>query len=165
MKNARYSVHYRRDREGRTDYKRRIKILASGKPRVIVRKTLRRMIIQIAETGEKGDKIISTTDSKTLEKYGWKHPANICTSYLTGLLAGKLIKEKIKGEIIPDLGKKPHKGGKIYAALKGMIDSGINIAHDPLVFPQQERINGSHIKKENFKTEMETTKNKIIQGK
>ena len=33
----------------------------------------------------------------------------------------------------------------MYAALKGVIDSGMTVPHDPIVFPSDERIKGEHI--------------------
>ncbi|MBI2133256.1 50S ribosomal protein L18 [Candidatus Woesearchaeota archaeon] len=159
MKTKRYSVQYRRKREGRTDYKKRTKLLLSGMPRLIIRKTIRRMIVQVSEKGENGDVIMVTVDSGQLEKLGWKHGLNISTSYLTGYLAGLKAKEKIKGAVA-DLGFNIHKKGNIYAALKGVVDAGIMVSHDPSVFPSEDRIKGAHLKGSAAK-EMELTIKKM----
>ncbi len=161
MKNTRYAVQFRRKREGKTDYKKRTKLLLSNKPRIIIRKTIRRIIVQVAERGEKGDKIIITTDSNGLKKHGWSQGLNICTAYLTGYMAGAKAKGKIK-DAIADLTGSPHKGGRIYAALKGAIDAGISIRHDDSVFPKDERLKGAHLKEGTAKGISDTI-SKILQ--
>ena len=39
----------------------------------------------------------------------------------------------------------PVKGSRIYAALKGAIDAGLNIPASEEAFPSQERISGKHV--------------------
>ena len=47
---------------------------------------------------------------------------------------------------ILDIGlKSPIKGSKIFAALKGAVDAGLEIPHGDFVFPADERIRGEHI--------------------
>lgn len=161
MKTTRFAVQYRRKRENKTDYKKRAKLLISGKPRAVIRTSIRRTIVQIVEYNEKGDKVMVTADSKSLQKMGWKHGANICTSYLTGFMAGAKAKSKLKGEIIADI-VNTYKGGNTYAALKGLVDAGLKINHDPAVFPKPERIRGEHINKDIAK-EMDAIKVKLNQ--
>jgi hypothetical protein len=49
-------------------------------------------------------------------------------------------------EAILDVGLNPPvKGSKIYAALKGAIDAGIKVPHDPEILPDEARISGEHI--------------------
>ena len=46
-----------------------------------------------------------------------------------------------------DIGRyKITKGGRISAALKGLVDSGIDIPHDKKIFPDNSRIGGKHLK-------------------
>ncbi len=40
----------------------------------------------------------------------------------------------------------PIKGGRFYAALKGIVDCGVSIPHDKSIYPSEERLNGSHLK-------------------
>ena len=40
---------------------------------------------------------------------------------------------------------KPSIGGRVYAAVKGMVDSGVNVLCDEKCFPSEEQINGSKI--------------------
>lgn len=143
----RYRVKYRRRREGKTNYKKRTKLLLSRKPRLIIRVTNKRIIAQIAKYGEEGDKISVTADSTMLQDYGWKgHTSNTPSAYLTGFLAGvKAAKEGVE-EAVMDIGlATPVKGAKVFAALKGTIDSGIDVSHDSEVFPDDSRIRGEHI--------------------
>jgi large subunit ribosomal protein L18 len=51
----RYHVKPRRQREGRTNYRKRLKLLRSGKVRAVVRKSIKNTQIQLIEYKEKGD--------------------------------------------------------------------------------------------------------------
>ena len=98
-------VQYRRKTEGRTDYYRRLSLLKSGKPRLVIRKTLKNIIIQLVEYVPNGDKIIVAYNTKSLTKLGWKHSnKNISAAYLGGLMIGKLALGKKTNEAILDLG-------------------------------------------------------------
>ena len=44
-----YTVKYRRQREGKTNYDKRLKLLLSGKPRLIIRPSLKGITIQVEE--------------------------------------------------------------------------------------------------------------------
>lgn len=146
-KNKKYTVSYKRKREGKTDYKKRIKLLASRIPRIIVRKSANNFILQLAEFNPKGDKIILTVNSQQLKKIGWKgHTGNLCTAYLTGLLFGEKSKDKKVKNAILDTGiYTPIKGSSIYAALQGVIDSGVKVPHSEEILIKESRIKGEHI--------------------
>jgi len=138
------TIYYRRKREGKTNYKKRLALLKSGKLRLVIRKFNRNIIAQIIEYHPEGDKVIAGTHSNELKKYGWKlNNGNVPAAYLVGLLIGKKAKGK---EAILDLGlQSPVKGGRLYAVLKGAIDGGLKINADKETFPTQERIEGKHI--------------------
>lgn len=144
-KSVRYKVKYRRRRELLTDYRKRLALVKSGLPRFVVRKSGSGIVAQIVEFGLRGDKTVSSAVSKELENYGWKGDlGNISAAYLTGLLLGK--KCNVKDEIIMDIGRQhPAKGGRLFAALKGAIDAGLNIRGGKEAFPKPERISGKHI--------------------
>ncbi|MDD5417359.1 MAG: 50S ribosomal protein L18 [Candidatus Nanoarchaeia archaeon] len=150
---------FRRRREGRTNYRKRLKLISSGKTRIVIRRTLKNVIIQFIDFEAKGDRTRLTVVSKELVNLGWKsHTGNIPASYLTGLLAGKKASAlKIK-EAVVDTGLHTNtKGSRIYAAIKGLIDSGIKINADEKVFPPMEKIKGSNAKNpEIVKTEFES---------
>jgi large subunit ribosomal protein L18 len=142
-------VPYRRKREGKTNYKKRLKLLLSSKPRFIVRKSLKNMLIQIAEYNDNGDKILVSISSKVLEKnYGWKAGrGNIPAAYLTGLVAGHTAKQKGISEAILDTGLQQSsvKGAKIYAAVKGAIDGGLHVPCSEEMIPAHETLAGKKI--------------------
>ncbi len=146
-KHKKQIVAKRRKREGKTDYKKRLKILLAGKPRLVVRKSLNCISAQIIEYREKGDKVIVDVRSSELKKLGWDFNfRNIPSAYLLGLLIAKKAKEKKINEAIFDIGlHKSVPGSRIYATLKGAIDNGLNVAHSDTILPKEDRINGKHI--------------------
>ncbi len=149
-RNAIYRVKMRRRREGKTNYRKRLAYLKSGKPRAVVRKTLRYIIVQIVEYHDDGDKILVGVTSSHLKKYGWNGSfKNTPAAYLTGYLAGKLALKKGIEEAVLDIGlQSPVKGSRVFAVLKGMVDAGLNVPHSEEVYPSEERIKGEHISEE-----------------
>lgn len=142
-----YRVPWRRRREGKTDYHARYKMLLSGKIRAVVRKSLRHIIVQFVDAKIDGDKTLSFTKSIELRKYGWEYNCgNAPAAYLTGFLAGlKAVRNNIN-EAILDIGpQRSTKSGRIYAALKGIVDAGVWIPHNEEIFPTPERLLGKHI--------------------
>lgn len=142
-----YHVPFRRRREGKTDYRRRLKLLFSKKHRVVVRKSNKYVRMQLVATDKNGDKTLIATMSSELAKYGYDGgKCNCSATYLTGLLFGKRAKDAGFNDTILDIGlQTPVHGSNVYAALKGALDSGLTIPHDPAVFPADDRISGNHI--------------------
>lgn len=138
-------IDKRRRIENKTDYLNRRRLLEGGKPRVVIRKTNKYIIIQYVESKEAQDKVIVTAFSKELLEHGWPKDKSgslksLAAAYLTGTLFAK--KMKHTSESVLDLGLlRSTKGSRIYAALKGMVDSGVKIKHDPKIFPEEKRIN------------------------
>jgi large subunit ribosomal protein L18 len=92
-----YKMQFKRRRLGKTDYQRRLKLLSSDKPRLVVRRSLNYITVQIVKSDKKGDNILAGITSKQLKKYNWKFACdNLPAAYLTGLLIGKLSEKKIK---------------------------------------------------------------------
>lgn len=145
-----YVVKHRRRREKKTNYRKRLALLKSGKVRVVVRKSVKHMRVQFVKYDEKGDKTIVQTFSKELAKYGWNHYCgNVPAAYLTGLLAGLKAKKSGIKEGILDIGLQTStKGSRIYAALKGVLDAGIHVPHSEEILPSEDRIYGKHISDE-----------------
>ena len=80
------------------------------------------------------------------------------------MLCGVKAKEKKINEAILDLGLHPSRKGTIlYSVLKGVVDSGLNVAHSPEIFPSEDRIIGKHIS-EKVPAEFEKVKNNIMKG-
>lgn len=144
---TRYTVRYRRKREGRTNYKKRLNLLKGNTDRLIIRKTNTKIILQVASYHPDGDKVLVTVHSSALRKLGWKHSCkNIPAAYLAGLLLAKKATSKKISKVILDLGlTSPLKGSKIFSALKGVIDGGLNVPVSEDIFPSDDRLQGKHI--------------------
>jgi large subunit ribosomal protein L18 len=148
-KDSRYRVPPRRRREGKTDYQARKALVLSGKPRLVTRSTLKNFTAQIIVAKPYGDEVLAAAHSRELKKkYGWKAPTgNVPAAYLTGLLCGLKAKAKGVSEAILDIGLvAPTKGSKLFAALSGVLDAGIDVPHDEEKIVK-ERIKGEHIAK------------------
>ncbi len=160
----RSKVPFRRRREHKTDFRHRKGLLTSGLPRAVVRCSSRNTMIQITKFELEGDNIIASATTKELAKLGWKHPTgNTSAAYLAGYLAGIRAK-KLATKAVLDIGlHTPTKGGKVFAALKGLVDAGMDIPHDEVIFPAEDRINGSHINDKVPKT-FDTVVEKIKEG-
>jgi large subunit ribosomal protein L18 len=143
------TVAYRRKREGKTNYRKRLNLLLASVPRLVVRVTNKKIIVQLVDFKNTGDLVLVGVDSSALKKYGWDFSfKNLPAAYLVGYLAGKKAAAKDIKKAVLDLGfKPPIKGNKIYACLKGVLDSGLTVAHSPEVFPSEERLSGKHIQK------------------
>lgn len=161
----RYAVKFRRRREGKTDYRKRLSLLKGERTRLVVRRTGTRTIVQFIDFDVKGDKVVAAATSQELKKYGWTNAhANTPSSYLAGLLAAKRAVKAGVEEAVLDVGlAKPVKGGGLFAALKGAIDGGVEIPHSPEVLPPEKRLVGGHIN-EALKTPFETAKKQIMES-
>jgi large subunit ribosomal protein L18 len=142
-------VAHRRRRLGRTDYRSRLGLLRSGKPRLVIRKGLNSMTCQIVKHSPGGDRSLVTASSQHLRKFGWKGSSgNLPGAYLTGLLCGSLAKKQGIDSAVLDIGLHTStKGSRIYGSLKGALDAGLQIPHSPDILPTVERLRGSHIEK------------------
>jgi large subunit ribosomal protein L18 len=142
----------RRRKENRTDYLKRLKLLKGETPRIVFRKTNRYIISEYTVSKEAQDRVVLGMDSRKLNEYGWPKIAqgslkSITASYLTGYLTGKtILKQKLEEPILDaGMNRVLHKN-KIYAFLKGLIDSGIKINCKKEFFPEESRIKGQHMK-------------------
>jgi large subunit ribosomal protein L18 len=144
---SRYKLAFKRRKEGKTDYKARLKLMGQNKHRFVVRISNKHIIAQIITMKTDGDETLVGVNSKELEKLGWKAGGkNISAAYLTGFLCGKRALKNNITEATMDIGLKTSlKGSKIYAVLKGAVDAGLDIPHDDSVIPDQDRINGEQI--------------------
>ncbi|HLC32810.1 MAG TPA: 50S ribosomal protein L18, partial [Candidatus Nanoarchaeia archaeon] len=117
--NRTYTVPYRRKREGKTDYRTRMKLLLGSKPRIVLRKSSKHVSLQIVEFHPNGDTVIASANSSELEKFGWKGGSgNTSAAYLTGMLLAKKAKKNLA--CVLDIGQMSSvKGATIYAAAKG----------------------------------------------
>jgi large subunit ribosomal protein L5e len=162
----RFQVQFKRRREGKTDYYARKRLTLQDKNkyntpkyRLVVRKTNKDIITQIAYATIKNDCILSAAYSHELPNYGIKAGlTNYSACYATGLLLARRVLAKLgmdkeyvgqtkneaigkhftveeKGErrpfyVILDVGlNRTTTGAKIFAAMKGAVDGGLNIPH------------------------------------
>jgi len=149
MKGRPKSIQFRRKREGKTNYKKRLRLILSGRPRLVVRPTSTGILSQVIITGDKGDNVMASAHSSELRKIGWNYNlANLPSAYLTGMLvAKKALQNKIKDAIL-DIGMTvPVKGARVFACLKGAVDAGLEVPFSEDVLPSIERIKGDHIVK------------------
>lgn len=139
---------FRRRREGKTNYHVRYRLILSKKPRVVVRKSNASTTLQLVVAEQMGDKTLLTVNSKDLKNFGYTlGTGNLPAAYLTGLLFGKKMLALGQKEGIADIGLHAStRGNRIYAAIKGVVDAGVNVPHSPKIFPDDERIRGEHIK-------------------
>mgnify|MGYP001571342791 CR=1 FL=1 len=106
QQSKRFGLPLKRKRQGRTDYRARLALLKSRKPRFVVRRSLKNVLVQIIEYAPDGDKVLLTVSSKELQtEFGWDIARrNTPAAYLTGMLAGVKAKEKKLKAAILDLG-------------------------------------------------------------
>ena len=148
-----YKVKSKRRRQGITNKEKRLGLLRSGKPRMVVRVNANKVTCQIVDYVPKGDVTKVNTTSLELKNYGYKgHNGNAAAAYLTGYLCGKKAAAKNVKEAVLDIGlRTPVLGSNAFAALKGAVDAGLDIPLEETAFPKEE-----HYMKETVKETKET---------
>ena len=142
-----FIVQYRRKREFKTDYKKRLDLLKSGKTRLVVRPSNKHVFVQLVDYAEEGDRVVASAHSKELKELGWNHStSNTPAAYLTGLLCGvRGRKHKIEEAVLDNGLLTAIKGSRIFASLKGCIDSGVKVPVGEEILPDESRIQGKHV--------------------
>jgi len=145
----RYFVPFRRRKEGKTDYYKRMNLLLSGTPRMVVRKTNRQIIVQLVVPENIGDKTLVAAYSSDLAQYGYTgSTSSTPAAYLTGMLFAVRAKAAGYEEAILDIGLNRAKpGARIFAALKGAVEAGLEVPHGESILPDDDRVRGAHIVK------------------
>ena len=105
--------------------------------------------VQIHKPDITGDKVLVSSHSRFLLNKNWKGSRkNIPASYLTGYLTGKkAIAKGITNAIVYTGTRKFTQ--RMAAAVKGIIDSGLEVPASSDSFPIDQRINGEHLKIKN----------------
>jgi large subunit ribosomal protein L18 len=105
------------------------------------------MTVQFIEAKLNGDHTLFSSHSSELLEYGWKGScSNLPAAYLTGLLCGLKAKNNGVERAVLDIGlRRSSKGARVFGVLKGALDAGIEISHDSLILPSDDRVNGLHI--------------------
>ena len=146
----RYRVPFRRRREGKTDYRVRLRLLTSGLPRAVVRFSDRRVRVAIVRFDALGDRTVASAQSGELGRIAFPATSLSTTpaAYLTAYLAGLRAKAAGADTAVLDAGlRHPTGGGRLAAALKGLLDAGVEIPHGGEGFPTADRLNGTHLPK------------------
>lgn len=144
-----YTLPFKRKLVGRTDYKKRLRLLSSRKPRLVVRRSLNSIIAQIVIFGDNGDKTVASANSRSLKKLGWTFACdNLPAAYLTGFAIGKAaVKGKVDEAILDSGLYRSTKGNRVYAVVKGAIDAGLKVPAGEDMMPSDDRLSGKHIAK------------------
>lgn len=158
----RYVVRFKRRRENRTNYRTRLALLKSKLTRLVVRISNTQVTCQFVKFEEKGDKTVAAVSSAKLADFGWKNSKkNLPAAYLTGLLVGKIAKDKKIGKVILDIGLQSKNRSRLFAVAKGAIDAGIDLEVGKELIPGEERIAGAHVS-EQIQKDFKAAKTKIV---
>ncbi|DBA73517.1 TPA: 60S ribosomal protein L5, variant 3 [Trebouxia sp. C0004] len=162
---SRYQVKYKRRRQGKTDYRARLRLTSQDKNkyntpkyRFVVRFSNKDVTCQIAYATVAGDVVVAAAYSHELPRYGLQAGlTNYAATYATGLLLARRLLQKFSldktytgaeeatGEdynveaddegprpftALLDTGlKRTSTGSKVFAALKGALDGGLDVPH------------------------------------
>ena len=140
----------KRRRQGKTDYHRRLRLLRSGAPRAVVRVSNTQVICQLVSYNPGGDAILHSVNGKSLtDSCAWPEDASkksIPACYVAGYALGKKAVSAGNHQAVLDIGLAASSpGSRVFSALKGMIDAGLDIPHGTSVLPNEERLSGKHI--------------------
>lgn len=138
-----FNVAFRRRREGKTNYAKRLALVKSGKPRMVVRRSNAGVVVQFVEFDPKGDRTLLTVTGSQLSKLcQWPSKRNVWTAYLAGLMAGRMAHKKGVTEFVLDIGMyTPSRGSMLFAALKGAADAGLKASFDKEKVPEDKLAN------------------------
>ena len=155
----------KRRREEKTNYRSRLALLKSGKPRIVIRTTNNNVNLQLVKFELKDFKEITefSYNSKKLSDFGWEYSKkSVPAAYLSGLVFGLLCRKNKIDEGVVDLGLiRITKGNKVFGAVRGCLDAKLKIPHSEDNFPSEDRIKGKHISEEMSKKFSEV-KQKIL---
>ena len=140
-----YTSTFRRIREGKTNYRKREKLLFGKQDFVTVNVSDENVSAQLIRPDLLGDKVMASVHSNELLSYGWKGSRkNVPSCYLVGLLLGKKCLQKKITRAILYIGKR-HFTTKIAACLKGLSEAGLEMPFSENIIPSEQRIQGNHI--------------------
>ena len=157
-----HRVPFRRRKEKKTDYKKRLALVKGEKPRMIVRRSNRYILVQFVEFRQDGDRTVFTINGRKFSKmFNWPAKRNVWSAYLAGLYAGKEMAKKGVKEFVLDIGMRtPSKGSVVFAALQGAVDAGLKTKYSAEKVPSDKLSNPPEAVKALF----DETKKKIMGG-
>jgi len=113
--------------------------------------------VQILKPNMTGDMVVSSAHSRYLLEKGWKGSRkSVSAAYLTGYLAGKKALGQGAKDAILYTGTKKYTQ-RMAAALKGVIDAGVQVPANDETFPSDDRINGEHLTVKNDVSKIKST--------
>jgi len=114
---------------------------------MVVRKTNRHIIIQLVTAEMDGDRTLIAANSAELETYGYKgSTSSTPAAYLTGMLFAVKARKADYGRAVLDIGlNRATPGARVFAALKGAVEAGLDVPHGEKILPSDERVRGAHI--------------------
>jgi large subunit ribosomal protein L18 len=152
-----YSKILRRLREEKTNYRKRSTMLMGKRDFITVTISNQNTQVQVLTPGMTGDKVVSSAHSRYLIEKGWKGSRkSVSAAYLTGYLAGKKALSQGAKDAILYTGTKRYTQ-RMAAALKGVIDAGLEVPASEETFPSEDRINGEHLTIKNDIPKMKST--------
>ena len=165
MRGNRQRSVLRRRKAGLTDYRRRLRLLRSEQPRAVVRVSNTRTSCQLVTWAVEGDKVaLNVTGNDLVKKFSWPDnmsKKSVPASYLVGYALGKAAISAGHEDAVLDIGLAASTpGSRVFAALRGMVEAGLNVPHSEEILPDDDRINGAHID-EAVANAIETTKASI----
>ena len=142
-------------------------MLRGGVPRAVVRVSNTQVTCQLVSFDTGGDRVLASVTGKTLvNEHKWPSDASrksVPACYLAGMALAKSALAAGHSEAILDIGlAAASRGSRAFAALRGMVECGLEIPHSEEVLPSDDRVSGSHIDDDLAKA-VEATK-KSIQG-
>jgi len=144
-----YARILRRIRNEKTNYSKRKRMLMGHSDFITVQISNENTQVQIHQPKLTGDIVISSAHSRFLTQKGWKGSRkNIPAAYLTGYSAGKKALGKGTSSAIMYSGTRKYTQ-RMAAALKGIIDAGVDVPANEETFPPEARLNGEHLKVKN----------------
>ena len=144
-----YTRILRRIRNEKTNYSKRKRMLMGHRDFITVQISNENTQVQIHQPKLTGDIVISSAHSRFLTQKGWKGSRkNIPAAYLTGYSAGKKALGKGTSSAIMYSGTRKYTQ-RMAAALKGIIDAGVEVPANEETFPPEARLNGEHLKVKN----------------
>ncbi len=161
-KGPRFIVPFRRRRQGKTNFAKRLALVKGNKTRMVVRRSNRNIVVQFIDFDPEGDRTLLTVSGTHLAKlHNWPSKRNVWTAYLTGLMAGRMAQKKGVKEFVLDMGMYvPSKGSVVFAALKGAADAGLSTEFDSAKVPEDKLSKPP----DRYKDMFEKVKSKISAG-
>lgn len=113
--------------------------------------------VQVHTPNMTGDYVVASAHSRYLLSKGWKGSRkSIPASYITGYLAGKKATASGTKSAILYSGTRRYTQ-RMAAALKGLVDAGLDVPASAETFPSQDRLDGNHLSVKNDVASIKST--------